>query len=106
MSILKSCLAGGTGRIILIYANRDERSVIFRDELRALVAAHGDRLTVVHWLESVQGLPTVAAVGALAGPYTDREAFVCGPGPFMELAVSALTGLGMPKKRVRVEKFF
>lgn len=36
MSILKSVLVAGTGRVTPIYANRDERSVIFADELRWL----------------------------------------------------------------------
>src|SRR5439155_10086266 len=49
MSILKSALCAGTGRVVLVYANRDERSVIFADELRSLTARHGGRLTVVHW---------------------------------------------------------
>ncbi|MFV2171516.1 2Fe-2S iron-sulfur cluster-binding protein [Actinomadura sp. LOL_016] len=103
MSILKSCLAAGTGSVVLVYANRDERSVIFADELRALAAEHGERLTVVHWLESVQGLPTESGIRALARAHTDREAFVCGPGPFMDLTAKALTGLGM---NVHVERFF
>lgn len=106
MSILKSCLVGGTGKVMLIYANRDERSVIFADELRALADKYGDRLAVVHWLESVQGLPSAAAVRSLAAPYTGREAFICGPGPFMDLSRAVLTGIGMPGKRVHVEKFF
>jgi 3-ketosteroid 9alpha-monooxygenase subunit B len=106
MSILKSCLAGGTGTVTLVYANRDERSVIFADELRALSAEHGERLSVVHWLESVQGLPSEAAVRALARPYTGREAFVCGPQKFMDLAVAALEGAGMPSRQVHVERFF
>jgi 3-ketosteroid 9alpha-monooxygenase subunit B len=106
MSILKSCLVGGTGKVLLIYANRDERSVIFADELRALADKYGDRLAVVHWLESVQGLPSAAAVRSLAAPYTGREAFICGPGPFMDLSRAALTGIGMPGKRVHVERFF
>ncbi|GAA3067728.1 ferredoxin--NADP reductase [Streptosporangium carneum] len=105
MSILKSCLHAGTGAVTLVYANRDENSVIFRDELIALTREYGRRLTVVHWLESVQGLPTAEGLGALAGPYTDRRAFVCGPGPFMDLAVATLTGLGMPHARVHVERF-
>ncbi|QFG24458.1 ferredoxin--NADP reductase [Actinomadura sp. WMMB 499] len=103
MSILKSCLAGGSGSVVLVYANRDERSVIFADELRALAAEHGERLTVVHWLESVQGLPTEPGIRALARAHTHREAFVCGPGPFMDLTASALTGLGM---NVHIERFF
>lgn len=105
MSVLKSCLYGGTGRVVLVYANRDENSVIFRDELMALAREHGDRLTVVHWLESVQGLPSAAGLRALTAPYTGREAFICGPGPFMDLAVAVLADLGVPAGRVRVERF-
>ena len=39
MSILKSALIAGHGRVVLVYANRDERSVIFGAALRELVAA-------------------------------------------------------------------
>lgn len=105
MSILKSCLYGGTGAVTLIYANRDEDSVIFRDELVALATEYGDRLTVVHWLESVQGLPTASGLAALARPYSGRQAFVCGPEAFMNLTVSVLAGLGVPDRRVHVERF-
>ncbi|GAA5050572.1 3-ketosteroid 9alpha-monooxygenase subunit B [Thermocatellispora tengchongensis] len=105
MSILKSCLRGGSAAVTLIYANRDEDSVIFRDELVALSAEYGDRLTVVHWLESVQGLPTAPGLAALSRPYAGRDAFVCGPGPFMDLATGALAGLGVPERRVHVERF-
>ena len=47
-SILRSVLAEGQGRMTLIYANRDERSVIFRRELMALAGAHPTRLMVIH----------------------------------------------------------
>ena len=58
ISILKSVLTAGTGRAIpQCYANRDEKSVIFAAELRELAARYADRLTVLHWLESVQGFP-------------------------------------------------
>ncbi|WP_327712176.1 ferredoxin--NADP reductase [Streptomyces sp. NBC_00464] len=105
MSILVSALHAGTGAVTLLYANRDEQSVIFRDELTALAQEYGDRLTVLHWLESVQGRPTAAGLRTLAGPYAGRPAFVCGPGPFMELAAGALTGLGVPPDRITVERF-
>ncbi|MEW2352165.1 ferredoxin--NADP reductase [Spirillospora sp. NPDC029432] len=106
MSILKSALAGGSGKVVLVYANQDERSVIFAAELRALAAEHADRLTVIHWLQSVQELPTGPALQALVRPYTGYEAFICGPQAFMDLSVTALKGLGMPNARVRVERFF
>jgi 3-ketosteroid 9alpha-monooxygenase subunit B len=105
MSILKSCLRAGAGAVALVYANRDEKSVIFRDELVALAAEYGERLTVVHWLESVQGLPAAAGLAALVRPYAGREAFVCGPGPFMDLATEVLAGLGAIGGRIHVERF-
>jgi 3-ketosteroid 9alpha-monooxygenase subunit B len=105
MSILKSVLTAGTGAVTLIYANRDEASVIFREELITLTRTHPDRLSVVHWLESVQGLPSAAGLRALTEPTRGREVFVCGPAPFMDLAVSTLRESGVPKDRVHVERF-
>ena len=105
LSILRSALLAGQGRILLIYANRDEQSVIFRDELRFLAAVHPQRLQVVHWLDSVQGVPAVAQLAELARPMVDAQAFICGPGPFMDAAVQALASLGMPSARVQVERF-
>ncbi|HEX4705315.1 MAG TPA: ferredoxin--NADP reductase [Pseudonocardiaceae bacterium] len=105
MSIVKSALAAGSGRVVLVYANRDERSVIFRAELAELVAAQPERLTVIHWLESVQGLPTVPALRELARPFTGYEAFVCGPAPFMDAAMAALDELAWPRARTHVERF-
>lgn len=105
LSILKTALHAGPGRVTLLYANRDEASVIFRDELVALGEEFPGRLVVVHWLESVQGRPSRSALSGLLAPYADREAFVCGPGPFMELAVETLAGLGLPRDRVHQEVF-
>lgn len=105
ISILKSALAVGRGRITLVYANRDERSVIFAAELRDLTARHPDRLTVVHWLESVQGLPRQEQLTALARRLLGDEAYVCGPAPFMAAAQTALADAGMPREAVHTEVF-
>jgi 3-ketosteroid 9alpha-monooxygenase subunit B len=105
MSICKSALSEGSGQVTLLYANRDDRSVIFRDGLRDLAAKYPDRLTMVHWLESLQGLPNATALAKLATPYTDRPAFICGPGPFMEAARVALETLKVPAAQVHIEVF-
>lgn len=105
LSILRSVLASGAGRIRLVYANRDQDSVIFRDELKALAGAHPARLQVIHWLDVVQGVPSSAQLAALAHGWGDAEAFICGPGPFMDAAVTALQASGMPDERVHVERF-
>jgi 3-ketosteroid 9alpha-monooxygenase subunit B len=104
-SILRSALLQGHGRIALLYANRDERSVIFRDELKALAAAHPSRLQVIHWLDSVQGVPSVAQLAELAKPFRMAQAFICGPGPFMDAAVAALLAVEMAPEQIHVERF-
>lgn len=105
MAICKSALAEGTGKVVLFYANRDENSVIFGTALRDLAAKYPDRLTVVHWLESVQGLPSAAALAELIRPYSSHEAFICGPGPFMTAAEEALLAAGVPAERTHIEVF-
>jgi 3-ketosteroid 9alpha-monooxygenase subunit B len=105
MSICKSALSQGSGQVVLVYANRDDRSVIFGDALRELAAKYPDRLTVLHWLESLQGLPSATALAQLAAPFTDRQAFICGPGPFMAAAREALESLNVPAQLVHLEVF-
>jgi 3-ketosteroid 9alpha-monooxygenase subunit B len=105
MSIVKSVLAAGHGRVVLVYANRDERSVIFGSSLRELAASSGGRLVVVHWLDSLLGVPTAAALAALARPYASWDCFICGPDPYLAAVRSALGTLGVPGQRVHVERF-
>lgn len=104
-SILRSVLARGTGRITLLYANRDEKSVIFKRELNALAEAHPARLSVIHWLDSVQGVPAVAQLAELARHHRGAQAFICGPAPYMDAAVAALQAIEMPSERIHVERF-
>ncbi|WP_329619178.1 ferredoxin--NADP reductase [Streptomyces sp. NBC_01255] len=106
LSIAKSALAAGQGRVVLLYANRDESSVIFRDELRELAADHPDRFLVLHWLESLQGLPRAERLAAALAPYAGREAFVCGPEPLMDAVEQALRAVGAPGHRIHRERFF
>lgn len=105
MSILKSALSEGVGSVVLVYANRDENSVIFADELRTLAAEYPRRLTVLHWLESLQGIPTMDRLGTLASPFRGHNAFMCGPGPFMDAVHKALSSNGFPRDHVHSEVF-
>lgn len=104
-SIARSALLAGQGKVALFYANRDESSVIFAEELRALAERYADRLYIVHWLESVQGLPSAAHIRAFAEAYQSSNAFVCGPAPFMEATSKVLHDLGFPRERRHQEKF-
>jgi 3-ketosteroid 9alpha-monooxygenase subunit B len=105
MSILKSALVAGRGRVVLVYANRDERSVIFGSSLRELAGSAAGRLVVVHWLDSLLGVPDAAAIAALARPYASYDAFICGPDPYLAAVRDALGRLGVPGRRVHAERF-
>ncbi|MFF3210435.1 2Fe-2S iron-sulfur cluster-binding protein [Streptomyces sp. NPDC002886] len=106
LSVAKSALVAGAGHVVLVYANRDPGSVIFRDELWGLAEEHPGRLTVVHWLETLQGLPTAAQLGPLVAPYAVREAYLCGPAPLMDAAETALLASGGRSRAIHRERYF
>jgi 3-ketosteroid 9alpha-monooxygenase subunit B len=105
MSILKSVLAAGRGRVVLVYANRDERSVIFGLALKKLAVAAGSRLVVVHWLDVLQGLPTAEQLVPLVRPFSAYRIFASGPDPFLSVVKAAASAVGVPQRGVRVERF-
>lgn len=107
MSILRDALHNARTSIVLVYANRDEQSVIFAEELRRLSSRFPARLTVVHLLESIQGLPTPALLGRMAriADLESSVAYVCGPPPFMAAVEEVLHEAGMPHDQVVVERF-
>lgn len=105
LSIARTALAAGSGRVVLLYANRDDASVIFAGALDRLAREHPDRLRVVHWLESLQGLPDEAQLRSLAADHASYDSFVCGPAPFMKAVTGVLKEVGFPRERRHQEKF-
>ena len=105
MAIARTALRDGSGKVVVLYANRDEASVIYAREWTELASQYPERLFVVHWLESVQGLPSQEQIVAFASAYTTYDAFVCGPAPFMKLTTAALKELDFPRERRHQEKF-
>jgi 3-ketosteroid 9alpha-monooxygenase subunit B len=105
ISILKTALATTLRRVTLVYANRDEGSVIFRQELEALAGRYAERLEVVHRYDVVHGFLDEAAVREYVGADLDSDFYVCGPGPFMEVVETTLLGLGVSRDHLFVERF-
>ena len=106
MSILRDALAASTLRATLVYANRDRSSIIFASMLAELQEAHGDRLTVTHWLESERGLPTAAGLAPLLpAPTVATSAYLCGPAGFMDAATEAAALAGIDGARIHREAF-
>jgi ferredoxin-NADP reductase len=126
ISIVKRALATTTRRITLVYANRDESSVIFADALEALRAGSGGRLTLHHHLDSAGGhldsagghldsagghldsaggFLTPADCTALVGDDTGADFYVCGPGPFMDTVEAGLAPIGLSPAQLFIERF-
>jgi ferredoxin-NADP reductase len=106
MSLIDSALATTERRVRLLYANRDRASTIFAARIDDLAARHPDRLVVRHHLDAEHGFVVAADVLALAGdPDADAHAYVCGPGPFMDIVEDALLGAGVGPSRLHIERF-
>jgi 3-ketosteroid 9alpha-monooxygenase subunit B len=105
ISIIKTALATTGRRVKLVYANRDARSVIFKDALDELAARHAGRFEIVHSLDDRDGILDVHRAQALVKDDLDAHFYLCGPGPFMATVEAALEELGLHKDRIHVEVF-
>jgi ferredoxin-NADP reductase len=105
VSIVKTALATTAREIALVYANRDPRSVIFREQLERLRAASGGRLSVHHHLDGERGLLDAAACAALVGDRTGADFYVCGPAPYMAAVEAGLALRGVARSQLFVESF-
>lgn len=106
-SLLKTALTTSDRRVRLLYANRDRESTIFRTELEALAATHGDRFVVIDHLDVDSGFVDAAVVArTLAdGDASGSTAYVCGPTPFMDIVEDTLLAAGLTSDRIHIERF-
>jgi ferredoxin-NADP reductase len=117
-SIIKSLLLTTTKyHLKLVYANRDETSVIFKRELEDLQDLYPSRLAIVHILsrpdENWQGTQGYISEEIIRETLKEldqvsqaaSEFYICGPSPFMETAENALLTIGISKTKIHIEKF-
>jgi ring-1,2-phenylacetyl-CoA epoxidase subunit PaaE len=113
MSLAETVLrAEPASRVTLLTGNRREDEIIFRVRLDALAAQFGPRLAVRHALDDAPDGWT-GLRGALDGPQVLRAAgiepvdawFVCGPEPMMQDVCASLAEAGVPRERIRTERF-
>jgi ring-1,2-phenylacetyl-CoA epoxidase subunit PaaE len=132
ISIIKTIMEKEPQSIVsLIYGNRNEASIIFKQQLSELETRYANQLYVDHILsqpkrEKSSGLFSVFQKGTLSwegktGRITDRElekwfaehpavhkqieCFVCGPENMMKIAESYLVSTNVDKKNIHVEHF-
>jgi predicted ferric reductase len=104
---------GADKRVLLIYGNRAERDIAFREELTGMEAGDHPRLTVVHVLsepdegwQGESGLVDRSRLERLCGPdLAGKTFYVCGPPPMSGGVLRALRDLGAPASRLHHEHF-
>lgn len=119
MSILKTILeVEKQSKVLLVYANSNEETIIFRDKLIDLESNFGDRLTVIHHLskpvtndlECREGRLSKSSCLNIVKLLDDElvhqsEYFMCGPGGMMNEIEAALDELNIDKKKQHKESF-
>lgn len=105
LSVVKTALATTSRGARLLYANRDEDSIIFAAEVDRLADRYAGRFEVVHHLDTDHGFIEPDTVAAFAGTAPDSEYFVCGPGPFMDIIERTLLDHGVDDPRIHIERF-
>ena len=105
ISIIKTALARTARPLRLLYAIRDQRSIIFRAELQALVEANPARLEVEHSLDDTHGFVDVGRARRFVAEASGADFYICGPGAFMDVVEAALAELRVPADRVFIERF-
>ena len=118
ISLIRTALKAEPGsRFTLLYGNRDSSSVIFLDALADLKDRYMGRFELYHFLaeeegdvELFNGMLDKAtcdnAIEHLVGDPASVDAwFICGPGPMMDAAESALLERGVAKERIHIERF-
>ena len=132
MSILKTVIEQEPkSTVFLLYGNRNENSIIFKDQLDKLQSRYSGQLFVEHILSQ----PLKEKVGGLGGFFKkdkinwegkvgritkeiaydfldtnpakshETEYFICGPNDMIDTVENALLGRGLNKKTVHAERF-
>lgn len=113
MSILRSILLKEPeSKVVLVYGNRNEEYVIFKDLIKSLEKKYGSRFKAIHILEEgeadYQGRPSediILEICKSLGVNESTECFICGPQPMMDIISSSLPKAGVASENVRMESF-
>lgn len=114
-SLIKSILIKEKeSEIALVYGNRHEDYIIFKDELKALADKYPN-FTLHHILEndsngiaSYTGRPTPELIEKVLSDLAadkETEVYICGPQPMMDVVQKGISNFGLPEENIRVESF-
>ncbi|PIB36326.1 hypothetical protein BFP72_13440 [Reichenbachiella sp. 5M10] len=118
LSITKTLLkVEPDSKVTLLYANRDQESIIFKDKLDELMAHYPKQLEVIHALENAPA-DWIGHTGYLTKEFiiqtlknTQDESYqeirymTCGPEPMMDIVLDTLSSLSIPSELIHKESF-
>ena len=104
---------GDTRSVTLLYANKKEAGIVFRDELQQIAAGKNPNLSLIHVLSRPHenwtgetGHLDRDKIEKYCGPNLDEKTFyVCGPVKMAEGVMGILRKMGVPEWRIRREIF-
>ncbi len=102
-----------TRTVTLLYANRKENQIVFREELSDIAAGQCPDLQIVHVLSrpggnwnGESGHIDQEKIEKFCGQnLTEKVFYVCGPLRMSKALISILRNMGVPNKRIRHEVF-
>jgi ring-1,2-phenylacetyl-CoA epoxidase subunit PaaE len=117
ISIAKSILKmEHQSKISLIYGNKNEKSIIFKQEIEAMEAKYGNLFEVKHILSKpseywvglkgrINQMSAVYAMKELGIDIKNAQYYMCGPSGMMEEIIDALNIYEVPKNHIHRESF-
>jgi ring-1,2-phenylacetyl-CoA epoxidase subunit PaaE len=118
MSIAKSVLSEELeSKVSLVYANRDENSIIFKSTIEKMEVEFADRFVVTHCFEKPinewSGLSGYLDADKLQSSFDATqnsdyelvEYYTCGPQPLMDIVMDSCSKLGIADDKKHLESF-
>ena len=113
MSILRTILVKEPeSSVVLVYGNRSEEYVIFKELIAGLAEKYRSRFKAVHILEDgtadFTGRPTPEMIKEICVQEecdAQTEFYICGPEPMMNIVAEGLSSGGYKTSNVRMESF-
>ena len=113
ISIARSILLKEAGsHVTMVYGNRHEDYIIFKDLLSSLQEKYQDRFKVLHILEEgdadYSGRPTPSMIQDICKDVSvngETEYYICGPQPMMDVVSEGLNKEGIAADKIKMESF-
>lgn len=104
-SLIES-LATKKSDMILLYANKTEGDMVFKDELVPMISKHYNIFSESDSTDELErGYIDEKKIRHFVPDIVTRDIYLCGPSPMMNSILKILSGMGIKKSRIHYEVF-